>query len=142
MSPAVTPTDERLIFAPDVPTVKPVTMSFVPSVSFASAAVPEAAAVLGQSIQQMTLTDAKTILTGTNNKNAARQIAAIDGILKKFPKATESTAEAPGPPGFISSTPMRWPLAGMRTTARFACAPTGSAASTGTGTVVHWAVGR
>lgn len=33
----------------------------------AEKAVPEAAAVLGQSIQQMTLTDAKAILAGTNN---------------------------------------------------------------------------
>lgn len=33
----------------------------------AEKAVPEAAAVLGQSLQQMTLTDAKAILTGTNN---------------------------------------------------------------------------
>ncbi len=33
----------------------------------AEQAVPAAAAVLGQSVQQMTLTDTKTILTGTNN---------------------------------------------------------------------------
>jgi hypothetical protein len=30
------------------------------------------------------------LLTGTTNKNAARQIDAIDGILKKFPKADET----------------------------------------------------
>jgi hypothetical protein len=33
----------------------------------AEKATPEAAAVLGNSVKQMTLTDAKTILTGTNN---------------------------------------------------------------------------
>lgn len=42
---------------------------------------------------KLKLPEKAPILTGTNNKNAARQIAAIDGILKKFPKATESTAE-------------------------------------------------
>lgn len=41
---------------------------FVASMNHAAEqAVPEAAAVLGHSIQQMTLTDAKAILTGTNN---------------------------------------------------------------------------
>ena len=33
------------------------------------------------------------ILTGTTNKNAARQIAAIDGILTKFPKAMKTVAD-------------------------------------------------
>jgi hypothetical protein len=42
---------------------------------------------------KLKLLEKAPILTGTTNKNAARQIAAIDGILKKFPKATESTAE-------------------------------------------------
>jgi hypothetical protein len=30
-------------------------------------AIPEAAAVLGESVKQMSITDAKSILTGTNN---------------------------------------------------------------------------
>ena len=55
---------------------------------------------------------------------------------------TESTADAPGPPGFIISTPTRSPRAGILITARFACGPVGFASSIGTGTVVHWAVGR
>ena len=42
---------------------------------------------------KLKLPEKAPILTGTDNKNAARQISAIDGILKKFPKATESTAE-------------------------------------------------
>jgi hypothetical protein len=42
---------------------------------------------------KLKLPEKAPILTGTTNKNAARQISAIDGILKKFPKATESTAE-------------------------------------------------
>ena len=37
----------------------------------AERAVPEAAAVLGDSIQQMTLEDAKSILTSTNNAATA-----------------------------------------------------------------------
>jgi hypothetical protein len=37
----------------------------------AEQAVPQAAAVLGESVQQMTLTDAKTILTSTNNAATA-----------------------------------------------------------------------
>ena len=42
---------------------------------------------------KMTLPKKALILTGTDNKNAQRQINAIDGILSKFPKATESTTE-------------------------------------------------
>ena len=42
---------------------------------------------------KLTIPEKPSILTGTTNKNAAKQIAAIDGILKKFPKATESTTE-------------------------------------------------
>lgn len=42
---------------------------------------------------KLKLPEKAPILTGTTNINAAKQIGAIDGILKKFPKATESTAE-------------------------------------------------
>jgi hypothetical protein len=39
--------------------------------------------------------------------------------------ATMLTADAPGPPGLTNSDPMRWPVAGMRITANFACVPVG-----------------
>ena len=42
---------------------------------------------------KLKLPEKAPILTGTTNANAAKQIGAIDAILKKFPKATESTAE-------------------------------------------------
>jgi hypothetical protein len=39
---------------------------------------------------KVTIPEKPLILTGTTNVNAQKQIDAIDGILKKFPKATES----------------------------------------------------
>lgn len=42
---------------------------------------------------RMVLPEKPLILTGTNNKNAPKQINALDAILKKFPKAGESPEE-------------------------------------------------
>src|SRR5215208_547932 len=58
--------------------------------------------------------------------------------------ATVSTADAPGPPGLTTSTPIFSPVAGTRITANCAWAPSGLAGllqSTGTDTVPHCAVG-
>lgn len=62
----------------------------------AETAVPEAAAVLGQSIQQMTLTDAKAILTGTNNAateffRRTSETNLYERFLPIVAKATEQT---------------------------------------------------
>jgi len=42
---------------------------------------------------KVTIPEKPLILTGTTNVNAQKQIDAIDGILKKFPKATESVEQ-------------------------------------------------
>jgi len=62
----------------------------------AEQAVPEAATVLGQSIQQMTLTDAKAILTGTNNAatqyfRRTSETNLYERFLPIVAKATEQT---------------------------------------------------
>ena len=62
----------------------------------AEKAVPEAAAVLGDSIKQMTLDDAKTILTGTNNAateyfRRTSQTNLYERFLPIVQKATEQT---------------------------------------------------
>ena len=62
----------------------------------AEKAVPEAAAVLGNAVKQMTLTDAKTILTGTNNAATAffrrsSETNLHERFLPIVKKATEST---------------------------------------------------
>jgi hypothetical protein len=62
----------------------------------AEKAVPEAAAVLGDSIKQMTLTDAKAVLTGTNNAATQyfRRTSETNLYTRFYPivkKATEQT---------------------------------------------------
>ncbi len=62
----------------------------------AEQAVPEAAGVLGQSIQQMSLTDAKAILTGTNNAatqyfRRTSETNLYERFLPIVAKATEQT---------------------------------------------------
>ena len=62
----------------------------------AEKAVPEAAAVLGNSVKQMTLTNAKAILTGTNNAATAyfrrtSETNLHERFLPIVKKATEST---------------------------------------------------
>jgi hypothetical protein len=62
----------------------------------AERAVPEAAAVLGQSVQQMTLTDAQAILTGTNNAatqyfRRTSETNLYERFLPIVAKATEQT---------------------------------------------------
>ncbi len=62
----------------------------------AEKAVPEAAAVLGNSVKQMTLTDAKAILSGTNNAATAyfrrtSETNLHEKFLPSVQKATEST---------------------------------------------------
>ncbi len=51
---------------------------------------------------------------------------------------SQPTPATPGPPGLISSEPIRWPVAGLRTTASWSVPPAGLAQSTGTVTFAHW----
>jgi len=61
------------------------------------------------------------------------------GLNTRFTESMKATPEPPGPPGFVTSEPMRlsWSAAGRRFTAREIVAPVGSLWSIGTSTRAH-----
>lgn len=71
----------------------------------AERAVPEAAAVLGQSVQQLTLDDARAILSGTNNAATMffRRTSETNLYTRFLPLVSKATAEAG-----VTSTYKQW----------------------------------
>ena len=59
------------------------------------------------------------------------------GRTRRSPLCTSSMPEPPGPPGFVSSTPIRVPPAGWRARPSVMCAPPGRDQSSGTDSVAH-----